>query len=123
MTASNKAILSLFSAFILGFACCFFLFYFSVLEHRHTPRHSRNMTADLVTQFTIELDLSADQQEFLRKQLQIIQVRHDEIRQNTDSQFMKLREEFRQTFSSVLTPEQQKKFIEYNRKRDEQRKR
>jgi len=118
MTSRRKAFISLLSAFILGFSCCFFLFYFGILEHRHFPRHRQGPTADLA-HFTRELDLNTQQQDFLKKQLELVQTRHEEICQTNREQFMKLRDEFRRSFSSILTPEQQKKFIDYNRKRDE----
>ncbi|MBN2356452.1 hypothetical protein JXO59_10080 [candidate division KSB1 bacterium] len=123
MTSRRKAILSLVSAFIIGFAFCFFLFYFSILEHHLGPRHGRDRTDDIMLRFTRELDLDARQQEFLKSELEKIRARHNEIRQANFSQFREIRDDFRRSFSTILTPEQKAKFDEYNRKRDEKFKR
>ncbi len=124
MTSRRKAILSLLSAFVIGFACCFFLFYFNIFRlSPGPPRHERNRTEAMMTLFTKELNLDAKQQEFLRQELENIRIRHDEIRQANAKQFREIRDQFRQSFSNILTEEQKVKFDEFNRKMDEKFKR
>jgi len=123
MSSKTKAILSLASVFVLGFASCFFLSYFSVLPFRDFRGPGRDRPPDLVAEFTRELALDSLQVKALKQELDRVQKGHDEIRKLTEPQYKALRDQFRQTFAKSLTPEQLKKYEEFNRRRDERHKR
>jgi hypothetical protein len=123
MSSKTKAILSLASAFILGFACCFFLFYFSILPADDFRSRDRNRPPDFVAEFTRELRLDSLQVKVLRQELDRVQQGHNEIRKHNETRYKALRDEFRQTIAKALTPEQLKKYEEFNRRRDERRRR
>jgi hypothetical protein len=119
MTSKTKAILSLISAFIFGFAVCFFLIYFSVIDrqvhHRPSPE---KFTSNLIEKFTLELSLNASQVEALKMQLQQLRAQHDSLRVHGNDANVKIRENFRREFAKILTPEQQLKFAEFNKEED-----
>lgn len=123
MTMKTKALLSLFTFFVIGFALCYLMIYFSILDHHHPRRSMQQMNTDLVKSFTKELDLDTTQIQELKQCLETVRARHDSLRPIINAMNRTVREEFRQSFATVLTPEQQQKFIEFNRRRDEKFKR
>ncbi|HNW61136.1 MAG TPA: hypothetical protein PKI62_15785 [bacterium] len=120
MTGKSKAIVSLVGVFILGFILGLVVFkapeYKQARRSRLTPDQ---FTATLVDRFTRELSLNPSQIEALKTQLQYVRTQHDSLRQSGTAAMAHIRDHFRTEFSKVLTPEQQQKFIEFNRKEDD----
>ncbi len=119
MTMKTRAILSLLTAFLIGFAACYLLIYFSLIAHQHPRRSMEQYNTDLVKTFTRELALDTLQVQELKRCLDTVRTRHDSLRPIINGMNRTIREEFRNAFARVLTPEQQEKFAAFNRRRDE----
>lgn len=120
MSAKTKAIASLIAVFVLGFALCFLFLKGNPFARRTHGRPSpEKFTSSLVEKFTQELSLNDQQVEALKQQLQHLRAQHDSLRSRNNHAFEQLRDQFRTEFSKVLTPEQQIKFIEFNKREDE----
>ncbi|HOT97274.1 MAG TPA: hypothetical protein PLG50_09790 [bacterium] len=120
MTGKTKAIASLIAAFILGFLLCFAVFKAPDFRRTHRGRLSpEQFNATIIERFTRELSLNASQIESLKAQLKYIRTQHDSLRQCNEAAFGRIRDQFRREFSKVLSPKQQQRFIEFNRKEDE----
>lgn len=119
MTDKSKAITSLASAFVIGFALCYLLFSFSILNvSRHKRFSPEKFTTSLVQKFTQELSLNESQVTELKIQLAALRARHDTLRVYNEEAARAIRENFRIEFAKVLTPEQQLKYIEFNQRED-----
>ncbi len=121
MTNRNKALISLFAAFLLGFALCFLILCLAgpPREHGQRAKPSREQfTQSIIDKFTRELSLNEVQIEVLRGQLQQLRARYDSLRVQNSASSTQIREKFRAEFSKVLTPEQQLKFVEFNKRED-----
>ncbi|MBN2410451.1 hypothetical protein JXQ31_02090 [candidate division KSB1 bacterium] len=77
----------------------------------------------LVTIFTEELKLTAEQQEKLKELLKELRENHDKIRKSVEPEYRRLRKQFDDDFSQILDEIQKKKFIEFNNRIREKRKR
>ncbi len=120
MTGKTKAIVSLVATFVLGFLLCFALFKIPDFKRAHRDRPSPDkFQAAIIERFTRELSLDAGQIEILKEQLRIIRTQHDSLRHYNEAAFGRIRYQFRLEFSKSLSPEQQEKFSEFNRKEDE----
>ncbi|HNY92120.1 MAG TPA: hypothetical protein PKM23_11405, partial [bacterium] len=76
-------------------------------------------TQSIIDKFTRELSLNEGQIEALREQLQQLRTRYDSLRVQNATCSAQIREQFRAEFSKVLTPEQQIRFVEFNKREDE----
>jgi hypothetical protein len=81
-----------------------------ILPDRSHPPFERKRRPDLVAHFTKELGLNEQQQAQLKILLEEIKTKHDSLRRATSPEFHKVRDEFQQNFSKILTNEQQTKF-------------
>ncbi|HOC24531.1 MAG TPA: hypothetical protein PKJ13_04425 [bacterium] len=122
MTNRSKALISLFAAFLLGFALCFLILRLAGPPRGHSQRAKpspEQFTQSIIDKFTRELSLNEGQIEALREQLQQLRTRYDSLRVQNATCSAQIREQFREEFSKVLTPEQQIRFVEFNKREDE----
>ena len=122
MTYNKLAWLSLLSLFLLGFAVGFAVDRLAFSEKdKHAKSNSHN-DSYLVEKFTKDLVLTKDQRDSLVVYLGKLRKQHSELRRTVDPQFQHIREDFRKSFSQILTAEQKTKFAEINRKHDQKQK-
>ena len=123
MTSKKFAGISLLAVFILGFAFGFAVNRIFFTNYGRHPKHYKFYGPNLVEKFTNELDLSNQQKEKLVDLLNEVKKQHREIRKSTYPEYKRVSDEFRKAFAKVLTDEQKLKFLEFNKRYDEKRKR
>jgi len=85
------------------------------------PPFERKRPHDFTRHLSKQLQLNDQQQAQLKVLLDGLRAKHDSLRKEATPQFRRIQEEFRQQFSSLLTPEQQetfKKMIEHEKPRE-----
>jgi Spy/CpxP family protein refolding chaperone len=119
MSSKRVAILSLVSILILGFALGLLTEHFVLHSgkiHR-PPKKSRDER--LITTLTKELELTEEQQQQLKTLLQELKEKHDTINRSTRPEHQRVRQEFNEAFSKILTPEQAEKYEAFNKRLQE----
>ncbi len=122
MTYKKLAWLSLLALFMLGFAVGFAVDRLAFSEKEKHAKSSGHDDRCLVEKFTKDLVLTKYQRDSLVVYLGKLRKQHSELRKTVNPQFQRLREEFRSSFSHILTEEQKAKFAEMNRKYDQKQK-
>ena len=122
MTLKKSAILTLIAIFIFGFSFGFVTN--KLFSDKNPPREKKSHYDEnsLVDQFTRELELSQIQQDTLRVLLKQVREKYNIIRKSKFTQYDQVKKMFNEKFSTFLTEEQQIKFVEFNKKYDNRRK-
>jgi len=122
MTYKRLAWLSLLSLFLLGFAIGFAVDRIAFPEKDRHPKSNGRDDQYLVEKFTKDLVLTKGQRDSLVVYLGKLRKQHSELRKTVDPEFQRIREDFRKSFSLILSKEQKAKFAEMNRKHDQKQK-
>ena len=125
MLSSQKlALLSIITTFFVGMVLGVVVERF-VFDKR--PEKHRDINEHLLDKFTEELSLTPAQQDTLKVMLDEIKEKHREVRRQSYQEYKRIREEFEQKFSSILTQDQAARYKEmieeFEREREKYKKR
>ncbi len=125
MLSSQKlALLSIITTFFVGMVLGVVVERF-VFDKRPEKHHDIN--EHLLDKFTEELSLTPAQQDTLKVMLDEIKEKHREVRRQSYQEYKRIREEFEQKFSSILTQDQAARYKEmveeFEREREKHKKR
>lgn len=121
MTSKKLAGVSLLALFILGFVLGFAVDRFALGEGSRR-RHSRPSDQKIIDNFTRDLALTKAQRDSLVVLLEGLKKRHGELRESISVEFDRIRDDFKNGFSAILTEEQKVKFAEIEKKLEHKKK-
>ena len=119
MSSKRVAILSLVSILILGFALGLLTEHFVLHSGKFHKQPKKSREERLITILTKELELTEEQQQHLKALLQELKEKHDKINKSIRPDHQRVRQEFNEAFSKILTPEQVEKFDAFNKRLQE----